>query len=160
MEFMKEQYGNEKKDIINMIFDKFKIKLSMGATHNLLKNSKMSWLKLRPKNPNSSETDQAQFKKDFQKNAILSLSKDTNLEDVLIWFQDEATFGQQNTTTKIWAPIGSKPRVVEQKQYIHTHVLEAVCPEKNLFSSIIFPDIKTYKDQIYIFHFSLRHYIN
>lgn len=30
-----------------------------------------------------------------------------------IWFQDEARFGQQNTTIKIWAQKGSRPRVVK-----------------------------------------------
>ena len=27
-----------------------------------------------------------------------------------IWFQDEARFGQQNTTTQLWAKTGSRPR--------------------------------------------------
>ncbi|MGR2969612.1 hypothetical protein ABMX94_17200, partial [Vibrio vulnificus] len=34
------------------------------------------------------------------------------LDNVDVWFQDEARFGQQNTTTRLWAERGSRPRVV------------------------------------------------
>jgi hypothetical protein len=36
------------------------------------------------------------------------------LDRVDIWFQDEARFGQQNTTTRLWAKTGSRPRVIKQ----------------------------------------------
>ena len=33
------------------------------------------------------------------------------------WFQDEARFGQQNTTTRLWSIKGSRPRAVKQQQF-------------------------------------------
>jgi hypothetical protein len=39
------------------------------------------------------------------------------LENVDVWFQDEARIGQQNTTTRLWAKTGSRPRAVKQQQF-------------------------------------------
>lgn len=39
------------------------------------------------------------------------------LDKVDYWFQDEARIGQQNTTTRLWAPKGSRPRAVKQQQF-------------------------------------------
>ncbi|WP_202192812.1 transposase [Bacteroides stercoris] len=50
------------------------------------------------------------------------------LDRVDVWFQDEARFGQQNTTSKIWAKKGTRPRVVKQQQFLSTHIFGAVCP--------------------------------
>ncbi|GIU12126.1 hypothetical protein TUM4641_30910 [Shewanella morhuae] len=38
------------------------------------------------------------------------------LDRIDVWFQDEARFGQQNTTTRIWAKKGTRPRAVRQQQ--------------------------------------------
>lgn len=38
-------------------------------------------------------------------------------KDMDIWFQDEARFGQQNQTIRLWAETGSRPRVVKKQQY-------------------------------------------
>jgi hypothetical protein len=35
------------------------------------------------------------------------------LDKVDVWFQDEARFGQQNTTSRVWAGKGTRPRVVK-----------------------------------------------
>ncbi|MCT8860985.1 transposase, partial [Shewanella xiamenensis] len=56
-----------------------------------------------------------------------------------IWFQDEARFGQQNTTTRLWAPKGSRPRVLKQQQFEYVHLFGAVCPETGETEAIITP---------------------
>jgi hypothetical protein len=38
-------------------------------------------------------------------------------KDIDVWFQDEARFGQQNTTTRIWAKKVTSPSVVQQQQF-------------------------------------------
>lgn len=38
------------------------------------------------------------------------------LKPLIVWFQDKARFGQQNTTTHLWAKRGIRPRVVKQVQ--------------------------------------------
>jgi hypothetical protein len=44
------------------------------------------------------------------------------LNKVDVWFQDKAKFGQQNTTTRLWAQTGSRPRCVQQQfEYAERH---------------------------------------
>lgn len=38
-------------------------------------------------------------------------------EEVQLWFEDEARFGQHGTLTRVWARKGSRPRAVRQIQY-------------------------------------------
>lgn len=56
-----------------------------------------------------------------------------------MWFQDEARFGQQNTTTRIWAKTGSRPRVVRQQQYEYAYLFGAVCPTNGSTEALIAP---------------------
>ena len=65
------------------------------------------------------------------------------LDRVDIWFQDEARFGQQNTTTRVWAKKGSRPRVVRQQQFISTHIYGAVCPSTGQTEALISPILNT-----------------
>ncbi|PTP57474.1 IS630 family transposase, partial [Vibrio splendidus] len=49
-------------------------------------------------------------------------------KEVLVWFQGEARFGQRNTTTKIWAEKGTRPRgkhsvvIMDQASWHQTHL--------------------------------------
>jgi len=61
------------------------------------------------------------------------------LDMVDIWFQDEARFGQQNTTTRIWATKGSRPRVVKQQQFVYAYLFGAVCPAAGETEALITP---------------------
>jgi DDE superfamily endonuclease len=49
-------------------------------------------------------------------------------EEVEVWFEDEARFGQQGTLTAVWAEKGSRPTAPKQVGYASLHVLTAVCP--------------------------------
>lgn len=62
-------------------------------------------------------------------------------EKIDIWFQDEARFGQQNTTTRLWAPTGSRPRAVRQQQFEYAHFFGAVCPATGETEALITPCI-------------------
>jgi len=68
-----------------------------GSLHALNTLSKTLWLKKR-------------LKKSLSESIIL-IPGHVALDKVDIWFQDEARFGQQNTTTRVWAEKGSRPRV-------------------------------------------------
>lgn len=61
------------------------------------------------------------------------------LNDVDIWFQDEARFGQQNTTTHLWAKKGTRPRAVKQQQFDYTYLFDAVCPSTGQTETLITP---------------------
>lgn len=61
------------------------------------------------------------------------------LDKVDIWFQDEARFGQQNTTTRLWAEKGSRPRAVKQQQFEYAYLFGAVCPATGETEALIVP---------------------
>lgn len=61
------------------------------------------------------------------------------LDDVLVWFQDEARFGQRNTTTKIWAEKGTRPRAVQQQQFEYAYLFGAACVQTGETEAIVVP---------------------
>jgi transposase len=60
-----------------------------------------------------------------------------------IWFQDEMRVGQQGTLTRLWAPRGTRPRVVRQQQYIYTYVFGAMCPARDEAVGLVLPVANT-----------------
>ncbi len=58
-------------------------------------------------------------------------------EDMDIWFQDEARFGQQNQTTRLWAERVMRPTVVKQQQYAYGYLFGAVCPSNGKTEALI-----------------------
>lgn len=62
-----------------------------------------------------------------------------NADDIDVWFQDEARFGQQNNTTRLWAPKGSRPRAVRQQQFEYAYLFGAVCPSTGQTEALIAP---------------------
>jgi len=61
------------------------------------------------------------------------------LDRVDYWFQDEARIGQQNTTTRLWAQKGSRPRAVKQQQFEYAYLFGAVCPSTGRTEAILAP---------------------
>ncbi|ENO1850609.1 transposase [Vibrio vulnificus] len=61
------------------------------------------------------------------------------LDNVDVWFQDEARFGQQNTTTRLWAERGSRPRVVKQQQFEYAYLFGSVCPARGIGEVMVIP---------------------
>lgn len=45
---------------------------------------------------------------------------------VRVFCMDEARFGQQGTTTRVWAPTGSRPTAVKQTRYEWVYLYAAV----------------------------------
>lgn len=61
------------------------------------------------------------------------------LDNVNFWFQDEARIGQQNTTTRLWAQRGSRPRAVKQQQFEYAYMFGAVCPATGETEALLAP---------------------
>ena len=70
---------------------------------------------------------------------IKLIPSDLPLDRINIWFQDEARFGQQNTTTRVWAEKGSRPRVVKQQQFEYSYLFGAVCPKTGATEALVSP---------------------
>ncbi len=62
---------------------------------------------------------------------------------VRVFFMDEARFGQQGTTTTVWAEIGSRPTVVRQTKYEWCYLYAAVEPATGASAALIAPGVNT-----------------
>ncbi len=80
------------------------------------------------RNTQSNHNKAKRLLKNFQLETILYTPGHLPLDRIDVWFQDEARFGQQNPTTRIWAKTGSRPRVVKQQQFEYGYLFGAVCP--------------------------------
>ena len=74
--------------------------------------------------------------KKFQIETILKITGHIGLDNVNVWFQDEARFGQLNTTTRIWAEKETRPRAVQQ-QFQYTCFFGAVCVNTGQTEAIV-----------------------
>lgn len=61
------------------------------------------------------------------------------LSKIDIWFQDESRVGQQGSQTRLWAKVGTRPRVVKQQQFLYQYIYGAVCPAQGIGASIVVP---------------------
>jgi transposase len=77
--------------------------------------------------------------KNFQLETILHTPGHLPPERVDVWFQDEARFGQQNQTTRLWAPKGTRPRAIKQQQFEYGYLFGAVCPSTGQTEALIAP---------------------
>ena len=62
---------------------------------------------------------------------------------VEIWFQDEARVGQKGTLEYIWAPIGSRPRVVRDNRHQSAYLFGALCADRAVGAAIIMPSVNS-----------------
>ena len=77
--------------------------------------------------------------KKFKIKTILKIPGHIGLDKVDIWLQDEARFGQQNTTTKLWATKGTRPRAIKQQQFEYAYLFGSVCPSRGIGEAIVVP---------------------
>ena len=73
-----------------------------------------------------------------------------SIEQVDIWFQDEARVGQQGTITRIWAKKGTRPRVVRQKQFVSAYIFGAACPQRDTAVGLVLPCVNSGAMQLHI----------
>lgn len=62
---------------------------------------------------------------------------------VRVFFMDEARFGQQGTTTRVWAPRGSRPTAVKQTRYEWVYLYAAVEPSTGASVALQAPNVNT-----------------
>ena len=59
------------------------------------------------------------------------IPREIEIENVDIWFQDEARVGQRGTLKRTWAKKGARRRLTRQQQFEYAYVFGAVCPRTN-----------------------------
>lgn len=67
-----------------------------------------------------------------------------------MWFQDEARFGQRGTLSRIWAIVGTRPRIVRQQQSTYAYLFGAVCPQQDKAVGLVLPAANTDAMQLHI----------
>ncbi|MGL0820492.1 IS630 family transposase [Vibrio vulnificus] len=125
-------------DIHAYIVNEFGKHYHPDSIYYLLNHMGFSWITSRSKHPRQSQQIQDDFKK-FKIETILKIPGHMGLDNVDVWFQDEARFGQQNTTTRLWAGRGSRPRVVKQQQFEYAYLFGSVCPARGIGEAMVVP---------------------
>jgi transposase len=120
------------------ITNEFQINYHPNAIYKLLNLLGFSWITSRSKHPKQSQVAQDELKK-LQIETINLIPGHIALDRVDYWFQDEARIGQQNTTTRLWAQKGSRPRAVKQQQFEYAYLFGAVCPSTGRTEAILAP---------------------
>ena len=131
----------------------FGVSLGLQAVYDLLHRHGFSSLMPRPQHKDADEELQAIFKEVIadQIQAIREAHPD---QEVRVWFEDEARFGQQGTLARVWARTGSRPRGVRQNQYTYLYVLTAVCVGTGAASGLIAPTLDVGVVNLFLEQFS------
>ena len=135
------------RDLQRLLREEFGVPLSLQAVYDLLHRHGFASLMPRPQHKDADEELQAIFREVVvdQIQAIREAHPD---QDVRVWFEDEARFGQQGTLARVWARKGSRPRGVRQDQYTYLYVLTAVCVGTGAASGLISPTLKDRKSVV------------
>jgi len=130
-------------DVKRILEEEFDIKCSMSTIYNILHRLGLVWISSRSKSPNIDIRAQEAFKKNFKKEVERVIPETVPLNQVDIWFQDEARIGQQGSITRTWAPKGTRPRVVRQRQFCNAYIFGAVCPQNGFAEAFVSPYANT-----------------
>ena len=71
-----------------------------------------------------------------------------------VWFQDEARFGQQGTTTRIGADRGRRATAVRQVEFEWVYLFGSVCPASGRTHGCLLPYVDTAAMNAYLADFS------
>ena len=120
-------------DIQTYIEREFGVAYELSNVYRLLRELGFSWITSRSRHP----------KQDGRCRKLLKLpaGNDPNipghvaLANVDVWFQDEARFGQQNTTTRLWPGVAFAPELFSNNNS-STSIFGAVCPATGTTGSL------------------------
>lgn len=130
------------KDFQRILANEFGLLRSLPSVYWLLHLLGYSYLRPRPRHRKADPEKVADFVQGWptRLQAIAAVHPDKQLR---IYFQDESHFGQQGTTTNVWAEKGSRPTAIRQTEYEYLWVLGAVCPETGHAEGLLSPQLNT-----------------
>jgi transposase len=130
------------KDVQRILAQEFNLLRSLTGVYHLLHRLGYSYLRPRPRHRKADPEKQAAFVREWP-DRLHAIAAAQPAKRLRIYFQDEARFGQQGTTTNVWAPKGSRPTAVRQTEYEYLWVLGAVCPETGHAEGLLSPQLNT-----------------
>ena len=140
-------------DLQRILATEFGVLRSLATVYHLLHQLGYSYLSPRPRHRRSNPAAQEQFKVELPVR-LQALRAEHSDKRVRVYFQDESRFGQQGTTTDVWARRGSRPTAVRQTEYQYLWVLGAVCPETGHSDGLLSPQLNTKIVNLFLQQFS------
>jgi transposase len=140
-------------DIRRILEEEFNARYSLDGVYKLLDRLEYSNLMPRPQHEEADEELQAIFK-EVVVDQIQAIAEAHPGEEVQVWHEDEARFGQQGTITRVWARRGSRPRRVRQNGRTSLYVLTAVCAAVGTAAGLITPELNTAVVNVFLEQFS------
>lgn len=130
------------KDVQRILAEEFGLLRSLSSVYWLLHRLGYSYLRPRPRHRNNDPVAMDAFKSEWP-DRIKAIAAAHPGKRLRVYFQDESRFGQQGTTTNVWAQRGSRPRAVRQTEYQYLWVIGAVCPETGHAEGLLSPQLNT-----------------
>jgi len=129
-------------DIQRILGQEFGVWRSLASIYQLLHRLGYSYLRPRPRHRRADPESQEKFKRELPQR-LQAIRAEHPGKRLRVYFQDESRFGQQGTTTNVWAQSGSRPMAVRQTEYQYLWVLGAVCPETGHAEGLLSPCLNT-----------------
>jgi transposase len=140
-------------DVQRILAAEFGVLRSLPAVYYLLHQLGYSYLRPRPRHRKFDAEAQADFERQLPER-LAAIGAAHPGKQVRVFFQDESRFGQQGTTTNVWAKKGSRPVAVRQTEYEYLWVLGAVCPETGRSEGLLSPRLNTAVINVFLEEFS------
>jgi transposase len=128
------------KDVQRILAQEFNLLRSLAGVYHLLHRLGYSYLRPRPRHRKADPEKQAAFLRAWP-DCVRTIAQAHPTKRLRIYFQDESRFGQQGTTTNVWAKRGSRPTATRQTEYEYLWVLGAVCPETGHAEGLLSPQL-------------------
>jgi transposase len=129
-------------DVRRFLQQEFGVLRSLAGVYHLLHRLGYSYLRPRPRHRKSDPEAQAKFVRELPcRLGVLAAAQPG--KRMRVYWQDESRFGQQGTTTNVWAEKGSRPTAIRQTEYEYLWVLGAVCPETGHAEGLLSPQLNT-----------------
>jgi transposase len=130
------------KDFQRILAEEFGLLRSLPSVYWLLHRLGYSYLRPRPRHRKSDPEKVEAFLQDWPER-LQTIAAAHPQKRLRVYFQDESRFGQQGTTTNVWAEKGSRPTAIRQTEYEYLWVLGAVCPETGHAEGLLSPQLNT-----------------
>ena len=135
-------------DVQHILAQEFNLLRRLSSVYALLHRLKYSCLCPRPRHQKADPEAQAQFIAQLPRQ-LAAVAAAHPKRRMRLYFEDESRFGQQGTTTRVWARRGSRPTAVRQTEYEYLWVIGVACPETGKAEGLLSPRLNT--DVINIF---------
>ena len=116
------------RDLRDWILNRFDVSYTIEGVRGLIHRSGFRNLTPRPIHPKANPVAQEEFRSEFGILAMKAVPVGVAPEKLEIWFQDESRAGQKGMLSRVWPPVGTRPRIVRDFRYGYCYLFSAACP--------------------------------